>query len=33
MQPINMIMSHYCDKKLKNRLHVMETDIIKIKKH
>ena len=32
MQPINMIMIYYRDKKLKKRLHVQETDIITIKK-
>ena len=33
MQPINMIMIYYWHKKLKKRLHVLEADIIKIKKH
>ena len=32
MQPINMIRIYYCDKKLKKRLHVLEADIITIKK-
>ena len=32
MQPINMIMIYYWDKKLKKRLHVLQTDIITIKK-
>ena len=31
MQPINMIMIYYWDKKLKKRLHVLKVDIIKIK--
>ena len=29
MQPINMIMIYYWDKKLKKRLHVLEADITK----
>ena len=33
MQIINMIMIYYWDKKLKKRLHVLEADIITIKKH
>ena len=33
MQSINMIMIYYWDKKLKKRLHVLEADIIAIKKH
>ena len=32
MQPINMIMIYYWDKRLKKRLYVLETDIITIKK-
>ena len=32
MQPINMIMIYYWDKKLKRRLQVLEADIITIKK-
>ena len=33
MQPINIIMIHYWDKKLKKKgLHVLEADIITIKK-
>ena len=32
MQPINMIMIYYWDKKLKKRLHVLEADITTIKK-
>ena len=32
MQPINMIMIYYWDKKLKKRLHVLEGDILMIKK-
>ena len=32
MQPLNMIMIYYWDKKLKKRLHVLEADIITIKK-
>ena len=32
MQPINMIMIDYWDKKLKKGLHVLEADIITIKK-
>ena len=32
MQPINMIMIYYQDKKLKKQLHVLEADIITIKK-
>ena len=32
MQPINMLMIYYWDKKLKNRLHVLEAYIITIKK-
>ena len=33
MQPINMIMVYYWDKKLKKRLHVLEADRLKIKKN
>ena len=33
MQPINMIMIYYRDKKLKKRLHVLEADIIIIKEN
>ena len=33
MQPIDMIMSYYLDKKLKKGLHVQEADSIPIKKH
>ena len=33
MQLINMIMIYYWDKKLKKRLHVLEADIIIIKKN
>ena len=33
MQPINMIMTYYWDKKLKKRLHILEADIISIKKN
>ena len=33
MQPINMIMINYWDQKLKKRLHVLEVDIIIIKKN
>ena len=33
MQPINMIMIYYWDKKLKKRLHVLKADIITIKKN
>ena len=33
MQPIIMIMIYYWDKKLKKRLHVLEADIIIIKKN
>ena len=33
MQPINMIMIYYWDKKLKRRLHVLEADVKTIKKH
>ena len=32
MQPINRIIVYYCDKKLKKRLHVLEDDIMSIKK-
>ena len=32
MQPINMVMIYYCDKKLK-KLHVLEADTITIKKN
>ena len=32
MQLINMMMIYYCDKKPKKRLHVLESDIITIKK-
>ena len=32
MQSINMIMIYYWDKKLKKRLHVLEADLITIKK-
>ena len=32
MQPINMIMIYYWDKKLKKRLHVLEADMIRFKK-
>ena len=32
MQPINMIMIYYWYKKLKKRLHVLEADIVTIKK-
>ena len=28
MQPMNMIMIYYLDKKLKKRLHVLEADIV-----
>ena len=31
MQPINMIMIYYLDKKLKKSLYVLEADIITIK--
>ena len=33
MQPINMIMIYYKDDKRKIRLHVLEADIITIKKN
>ena len=33
MQPINMLMIYYWDKKFKARLHVLEADIITIKKN
>ena len=33
MQPINMIMIYYWDKKLKKWLHVLEADITTIKRH
>ena len=33
MQPINMIIIYNWDKKLKKRLHVLEADIITIKKN
>ena len=33
LQPINMIMIYYWDKKLKKRLHILEVDIIIIKKN
>ena len=33
MQPINMITIYYWDKKIKKRLHVLEADIITIKKN
>ena len=33
MEPINMIMIYYWNKKLKKRLHVLEADIITIKKY
>ena len=33
MQPFNMIMTYYWDKKVKKRLHVLETDIIIFKKN
>ena len=33
MQPINMIMIYYWDKKIKNILHVLKADIIAIQKN
>ena len=33
MQPINMIIIYYWDKKLKKELHILEADIIRIKKN
>ena len=33
MQPINMIMIYYWDKKLQKKFHVLEADIITIKKN
>ena len=33
MQSINMIMIYYWDKKLENRLHILEVDIMEITKH